>query len=155
VETRKVYVDEYNKAELVCPHCGASRHINVSKLNVNGSPLRIKCICKAIFLASFEFRRSYRKETNFFGYYCIPPFCKDWHEMKVKNISQSGIGFAVHGRHRLKVGDAIKVKFKLDDRSHSDIEKDVIVRRVSSDYLGCEFSCRVQFDKALGFYLMP
>ncbi|MBW1896891.1 MAG: PilZ domain-containing protein [Deltaproteobacteria bacterium] len=73
----------------------------------------------------------------------------------MKNVSRTGIGFAALDPKNLKIDDKIRVKFTLDDRRRSQIQKDAVVRRVIDNYLGCEFDNNIQFDKALGFYLMP
>jgi hypothetical protein len=155
VETRKVYVDQDNTATLVCPNCGLSKTANVTKFKDRKDPLKIRCKCGSSFSVSFEFRRAHRKETNLKGYYCRLPARKDWHEMLVKNISLTGIGFATFTAHNLRKGSEVRVRFTLDDASQSEIEKDVVVRVVKDKYLGGEFRERALFDKALGFYLMP
>ncbi len=67
----------------------------------------------------------------------------------------TGIGFATLIMHNLKKDDKIKVKFTLDNKSRSDVEKDAVVGVVKHNYLGCEFTVPVGFEnKALGFYLM-
>jgi hypothetical protein len=75
--------------------------------------------------------------------------------MIVKNISSMGIGFETYNPHDLAEGDAVRVRFALDDAKRSEIERDVTVRGVRDRYIGGEFSDPNLYDKALGFYLMP
>jgi hypothetical protein len=155
LEIRKVYINEDNTALLVCPHCGTSKNVQVAKYKGRKDPLKVRCTCRSAFHVLFEFRRAYRKQTNLHGDYSKLPACKQWGKMVVKNISLTGIGFSTLTRHNLRKDDELKVKFTLDDKRRSEIEKDVVVRLVEDTYIGCEFTERVQFDKVLGFYLMP
>ena len=151
----KFCVECGKKIELICPKCGLAKIANVAKFKSRKDPLKIRCKCASTFSVTFEFRRAHRKETNLKGYYCGLPACKNWHSMTVRNISQTGIGFSTVISHDLTKGSEVKVKFKLDDAKQSEIKKDVIVRVVKDNYLGCEFKDTAAFDKALGFYLMP
>jgi len=45
--------------------------------------------------------------------------------------------------------------FTLDDIHSSFIKKMVVVKVVRHKYVGCEFSHSNEYDKALGFYLLP
>ena len=140
----------------MCPHCGFSRSVNAAKFKDRRDPVKIRCKCQSAFSVFFEFRRAYRKETHLRGKYSKLPVCEEWGRMVVKNISLTGIGFATFTMPNLKKGDEGTVKFTLDDKRRSDVEKDAVVRVVKDNYLGCEFMEPVGFqDKALGFYLMP
>jgi len=155
VEPQKVYVNPDDTAVIVCPHCGTSKTANVTKFKDRKAPLKIKCKCQSVFSVSFEFRRAHRKETNLRGHYCRIPACKNWHDIMVKNISVTGIGFTTIGSHNLTKDAEVRVKFRLDDAKQSEIQKDAIVRVVKDRYVGCEFTEPALYDKALGFYLMP
>jgi len=158
MEIKKVYIGRDNTAVIVCHHCGFSKRINVLKLNGLKNPVKIRCKCQSVFRVLFEFRRTYRKEIHIEGKYSKFPACKEWGRMVVKDISLTGIGFATLIMHDLKKGDKVKVKFTLDNKSRSDVEKDAVVRVVKDNYLGCKFmvSVSVGFEnKDLRFYLMP
>jgi hypothetical protein len=155
VETQTVYVNQDDTAVLVCPNCGLSKNINVAKFKAGRDSLKIRCKCQSTFSVSFEFRKAHRKKTNLIGYYSRLPACKDSHGMLVKNISQTGIGFATSGPHNLMKGTEFRVTFTLDDAKQSKIEKNVVVRVIEDKYVGCEFTDPSIFDKTLGFYLMP
>ncbi len=155
METQKVYVNQDDTAVLVCPNCGLSKNISVAKFKARRDSLKIRCKCQSTFSVSFEFRRAHRKKTNLKGYYSRLPACKESHGMLVKNISQTGIGFATFAPHNLMKSSEVRVTFTLDDAKQSKIEKDVVVRVIEDKYVGCEFTDPSKFDKALGFYLMP
>jgi hypothetical protein len=75
--------------------------------------------------------------------------------MIVKDVSMGGIGFEAVGSCRIKVEHELKVTFALDDAHSSTIEKNVVVRIVRGKFVGCEFLHAHEYDKALGFYLLP
>jgi hypothetical protein len=55
----------------------------------------------------------------------------------------------------VQVGDKLRVKLTLDKEPPEVIEKDVIVRGINDNYIGCEFIQETGFsDRTLGFYLM-
>jgi hypothetical protein len=115
---------------------------------------------------NLNFRKHYRKDVTIGGYYVtvdeerkqiddrkifntIPVNCQ------VKNISLGGIGFIALDQVRVQVGDKLRVKLTLDKEPPEVIEKDVIVRGISDNYIGCEFIQETGFsDRTLGFYLM-
>jgi hypothetical protein len=154
-EVQKVYVNEDDTAALLCPNCGTSKTANVAKFKNRRDPLKLRCKCGSTFSVSFEFRRAHRKETNLRGYYCRLPAGRDWHDMTVRNISTTGIGFETLRPHGLSKGDKVTVKFTLDDAQQSEIQKDAVVTVAKDKYVGGKFSDPALFDKALGFYLMP
>ena len=155
MEIQKLYIGEDNTAVIVCRHCGLSKRINVVKFKGRQDPVKIRCKCQSTFRVLFEFRGAYRKETCINGKYGKLPACKEWSRMVVKNISITGIGFTTLIMHNLKKDDKVKVKFTLDDKIRSDVEKDAVVRAVRDNYLGCKFTVPVGFEnKALGFYLI-
>jgi hypothetical protein len=158
LETQKVYVGEDNKAALLCPHCGSSKTVDAAKYQDRKDPLEVKCACDSTFQVVFEFRKAFRKTTNLVGHYCTLPRCKGWHEMIVENISPTGLGFKTLAAHGLKEGDQVRAKFRLDDGKRSLVDKDLIVREIRDQQVGCQFASSLQHgtsDKALGFYLMP
>jgi hypothetical protein len=75
--------------------------------------------------------------------------------MIVKDVSMGGIGFETVGGSRIAKGHKLEVTFTLDDTHSSVIKKQVEVRIVRDKFVGCEFVHAHQYDKALGFYLMP
>jgi len=75
--------------------------------------------------------------------------------MIVKDVSMGGIGFEAVGACRVKVEDELEVTFTLDDTHASVIKKLVVVRITRDKFVGCEFVHAHEYDKALGFYLLP
>ena len=153
---QKVFTNKDNTVTLICPHCGINKTLNAAKLKgkISNVTIKIKCACKSIFRVNIEFRKEYRKSTRLEGYYSSLPAGRERNKMIVKNISRTGIGFTTLSMHSLKINDKIRIKFALDDRKRSEIDKEIIVRMVNNKYISSEFADPDLFDKTLGFYLM-
>ena len=160
METLKVYVSlDDDTAVLECPHCGTAKTRYVGKFKGNKRNIRLKCTCQSTFQVSLEFRRAYRKETNTQGYYARLPENADWRKILITDISLNGIGLLAQGVPTLSRGDEFTLRFNLDDRRHSRVEKEAVVRWVKDRDIGCQFTTSVgdddTYDTALNFYLMP
>ena len=153
---QKIFINKDNTVTLICPHCGTNKTVNAAKLKdkISNAPVKIKCACKSIFRIIIEFRKEYRKSTHLEGHYSSLPAGRECDKMIVKNISRTGIGFTTLSMHSLKKNDKIRIKFTLDDRKRSEIDKEIIVRMVNNEYISGEFADSDLPDKALGFYLM-
>ncbi|MCK5230636.1 MAG: hypothetical protein KAR13_10245 [Desulfobulbaceae bacterium] len=153
---QKIFINKDNTVTLVCPHCGTNKTVNAAKLKdkISNATITVKCACKLIFRVNIEFRKKYRKSTHLEGYYSSLPAGRERNTMIVKNISRTGIGFATLSMHSLKKNDKIRIKFTLDDRKRSEIDKEIIVRMVNNEYISGEFADSDSLGKALGFYLM-
>ncbi len=106
-----------------------------------------------------DFRRHFRKETNLEGTYVMLPPAVGKGKLHIHNISQNGIGFTIgfslYGSHAPKPGQKAQVVFQLDNKKRTRIEKLVLIRNVSDNFVGGEFDLSGGFDKDLGFYLRP
>ena len=153
---QKIFINKDNTVTLVCPHCGTNKTLNAAKLKgkISNATIKVKCACKSIFRVNIEFRKEYRKSTRLEGYYSSLPAGRERDKMIVKNISRIGIGFTTLSMHSLKKNDKIRIKFTLDDRKRSEIDKEIIVRMVNNKDISGEFTDPDLFDKTLGFYLM-
>jgi hypothetical protein len=155
MEAQIVRLNPDNIAVIKCPQCGTARTVNAAKLNNPQGPLKARCKCGAVFPVLFEVRKVYRKETRLHGNYVKDSPGEEQGRIIVRNISQSGIGFTTLTEHNLKQGDKVRLKFTLDDKRRSEIEKNGVVRMVNDKSIGCQFTDSDQRDEALGFYLMP
>jgi len=154
-EAQKVFVKQDNMAAIKCPYCKSVRTANVAQYKDQRKVLKVKCACQKVFSITFEFRRMYRKPTNLPGTYVNVTNSEDRGRMVVKNVSMGGIGFSAAGKHRIQKDDELEVEFVLDDKHKSVIRRNVVARMVTPDFVGCEFSNPNEYNKALGFYLMP
>ena len=73
--------------------------------------------------------------------------------MHVQNLSMSGIGFAFQGPCPFMVGDRVKLKFALHDKGLSEIGVKGIVRHITGNHVGCEFTSQIEGLGALRSFL--
>jgi len=164
VNLQKLFVSPDNKISIKCPHCWHSRVINIANLLVHQKLLRIKCQCESIFKVELEFRKKKRKNTNLDGYFYnptqekIPDLSQETHiravNCTIRNLSMNGIGFVTLKRHNINKDDKLVVTFILDTATRFLIKKNVLVRVVNGNYIGCEFLEEEQNDPNLGFYVL-
>ena len=100
-----------------------------------------------------DFRQHYRKETNLDGIYSNLSNEKEKGEMQVINLSANGIGITVQESDTFSVGDQLELNFALDDDKQSDIKVAVIVRHITDNNVGCEFTSKIKNSIALQAYL--
>ena len=155
MEPQKVFVKEDGTTVIKCPSCRHARTVSVEKFKEKKKILKIKCSCRQSYLVSLELRKMYRKSTNLKGSYINNSLNNEVGMMIVKDVSMGGIGFEATGGHRIKKNHELEVKFTLDDIHSSVIKRQVEVRTVNNNYVGCEFAYAHEYNKALGFYLLP
>ena len=155
METHKVFVREDGSTVLKCPYCGHARTVSVKHVKDNKKTIKVRCLCKKSYSVALEYRRLFRKNTSLKGKYKNLTLNDESGLMTVEDVSMGGIGFEAVGNCRIKVEHELKVTFTLDDTHSSVIKKDVVVRIVRGSFVGCEFLHAHEYDKALGFYLLP
>ena len=154
MQAYKSFVKTNNTASIRCPNCALVKNIPVGKFRNSQHTLRTRCQCDTIFLVALDFRRHFRKPTTIDGVYTIIGGC-DGGTMQVDNISRSGVGFSLSGRHHITVGQKAFLNFTLNDKKRTELTKKVIVRRIHNENIGCEFANMNQIGKDLGFFLQP
>ncbi|MBP7518080.1 MAG: PilZ domain-containing protein, partial [Desulfobulbus sp.] len=116
--------------------------------------LAIRCRCGHVYSVLLDFRRHFRNPTSLAGTYVSrDPAGPGGGVIRILNISRSGVGFTVSGRHRILPGQELQIEFQLTDRNRTVIKKQAVVRTVQENTVGCEFLCAGELDKALGFFL--
>jgi len=153
----KVYITSDQMANFVCPKCGRSKRVDVSRYAnldrlVN---VKVKCPCGYAYTSLLEKRKKYRRATNLHGSYIRIIAGKEMSQglMTVKNLSATGMKLHVGCNHGCEVGDALQVEFHLDDTQRSLIIKQVVVRNIYPSEIGTELAPTETVDKAIGFYL--
>jgi hypothetical protein len=144
-----------NQAEITCPQCHKTWTLNVAKFRSSKRRIKAKCACGCLFDISefsIDLRRFYRKKTNLRGTYSNVEMNKTGF-MRVKNVSYSGISFELEKKAEIAVGDALGVRFVLDDGQKTEIQRTVRVKSVSDNLIGAEFSDTQVFDIELCYYL--
>jgi hypothetical protein len=155
MEQQKVFVREDGTTVVKCPYCALARTVSVQKFKEKKQTLKIKCCCKKSYSVTLEFRKTYRKSTSLKGSYINLTLENETGLMMVKDVSMGGIGFEVIGKNHIEKGHELVVTFTLDDTHSSVIKKQVVARIVVGNFVGCEFLHAHEYDKALGFYLLP
>ena len=154
--SRKIYVRPDNTAVITCPHCNRQKTVPVGSYMGSKSRVKIKCGCKNVFTVNLEFRKKNRKETNLRGKFTNHSK-KDFRgDIVVKNLSLGGLEFVSMDVDKFEIDDEITVSFKLDNEERTTIKKEVIVKDLRDNTVGCEFQKSSEFapDKELGFYIM-
>jgi hypothetical protein len=152
---QKAYVREDGTTVLMCPYCGHARTVSVALLKEKKKVITVKCSCEKTYTVNLEQRKLYRKNTNLNGSYINFSRDNEKGKMIVRDISMGGIGFKVLGECNIEKDDELEVTFTLDDTHSSVIKKQVVTRIVQGNYVGCEFLHHFEYDKALGFYILP
>ncbi len=155
MEMQKAFVREDGTTVLKCPHCRHARTVSVAKIKEKKKVIKVKCSCQKSYSVSLELRKMYRKETSLKGSYVNLSQKNESGLMIVKDVSMGGIGFQAVGGNRIKNEDELEVTFTLDDTHSSVIKKQVVVRIVRDQFVGCEYMHAQEYNKALGFYLLP
>jgi hypothetical protein len=156
VTKARVFVEHDNIAVITCPQCRKTKDINVSrfkgKINV-----RIKCSCGNTSRIQLEYRRHFRKETDLQGFYQVVPQNEkpgDSGLMTVVNLSRNGVRLKLNKPvHSFDVGDFINIRFNLDDRDGTFVDRDIVVQNINLPYVGGEFRRPSDTDSLIGFYL--
>ena len=162
---QNINVTKDKRVTLSCPDCLLVREISVEKLMGDKHFLTVKCPCGTTYAINLNFRKHYRKDVSLSGHYTDNDVDVDWVDAgnltsvpincRIKNISMGGVGFTSLRHVRVKLGDILKIKFTLDKVPPEIIEKEVVVRTIRDDYIGCEFTQESGYsDRTLGFFLM-
>ena len=153
--SRKIYVSSDDTGVISCPHCGRQKTVPVGSYK-GKVRVKIKCGCNNVFIGELDFRKKFRKKTNLPGKFTNHSRKNTRGDIIAKNLSMNGLGFTTMDINKLQKGDEITVSFKLDNANKTTIKKELIVRNIHENAVGCEFekSCQYALDADLGFYLM-
>ena len=153
--TNKAFVKDDSQATIVCPACSSAKTISVEAFRHKQHVLKVKCKCDYSFSLQLEFRQFFRKDTDLQGVYDAKPPARGGGIVNVINLSLQGACFEARGVHGIKVGQKGSIVFTLDNRKETVLYRQVIIRSVDRNRIGCEFVEERAFDKELGFYLLP
>ena len=154
--SRKVYVRPDDTAVISCPHCNCQKTVPVGSCKGSKCRVKIKCKCGDVFPVDLEFRKKVRKKVKLLGKFTNYSQKNIRGDIIVKDLSMSGVQFVTMDIEKLKIGDEITVSFKLDNAERSTIKKEVIVKNINKNNVGCEFEMSSEYapDGPLGFYIM-
>ena len=148
------YAYTNNQATIVCPICDFKKKIDAVPYKTVNRALKVKCICGEVFRCVIEFRKCYRKKVNLSGEHFSKKTGKRG-VFRVEEISMGGMKFTSLDPHGIGKGDALEVKFLLDDPDKTEINKRAVVLRVEDLTVAIKFTDKNGWDKQLGFYMMP
>lgn len=154
---QKVYVSPEGLAVIRCPVCSFEKSTRIDSSVIREKDIRnnctVRCTCQNTFAINLEFRRDFRKDSNFNGEFMHLPTGNPRGNLTVVNISQNGIGLRIEGSTQFELGAEILILFTLDGSNDSLIEKRAVIRVAKQDYIGCEFLGSFPLGKTLGAYL--
>ena len=156
LQAKKSYIRPDNTAVITCPHCGRQKTIHVESFKQHKSKLKVKCACNNMFTVDLEFRKRVRKPVSLKGTYTNHSQNNSKGNIRVKNVSVSGLEFSTVDIDNFKEGDELTLNFNLDDEHRAEIRKEATVVAVRTATIGCEFagSGNIAFDGPLGLYIM-
>lgn len=149
----RVFVSPNGRAAVQCPHCNYVKHLKVAEHLMN-KPIRIRCVCEKSFVQLFDSRASYRRIVELPGE--ITNFKDERRAISVTSLSLNGVGFRMGmAKPNMLIDDLVYIKFRLDNKHLSWITATIIIRRISGNNIGADFSkiC-IHNKKLIGFYLM-
>lgn len=156
----KVYINKDNAATFVCPKCQRSKTVDVSHYIKVPRPVKVKCRCSCghAYTVLLERRRHYRKAASLPGVYTHLAAGKqiDRGPMNIIDLSRNGLKLrpVSDTKGNFKVGEKLLVEFQLDDETKSRLKKEVVVKTVTSQFIGTEFVSENYYENSLGFYLL-
>ncbi len=155
---KKVFINDDNKADIICPDCRSVKTLDISlyKESSTASIMKFECSCGHTSMILVERRKFYRKGTNISGIYISG--VEEEQPMTVKDLSLIGLKFKTESDIKITVGDKLFVKFPLDDEETVFVRKEAVVKSVSDEFIGAEF-CTTDpespSDEAIRFYVIP
>ena len=155
MSVQKSFVNPDGIAIIKCPQCGIVKNLDAKKFQGKQHALNVRCSCGHAWNLQLDFRRHYRKETKLPGTYKLEAPGSGGGLVTILNISRNGVGFSLSGPHVIKIGQKVRLRFTLDDKKHTLIDKLAVIRAIKGAYIGCELSDAQVFQKDLGFYLRP
>jgi hypothetical protein len=155
MKAQNVFVREDGTTVLKCPFCRHAHIVSVQKIKDKKKVINVKCSCQEYYSVNLELRKMYRKNTSLNGRYVNLSLNNENGRMIVKDVSMGGIGFEAVGGNYIKKDNELEVTFTLDDTHSSVIKKQVVIKMVRDKFVGCEYVQAREYDKGLGFYLLP
>jgi len=149
---KKVYVDENNRARVICPECGFKKNVDAMNFRDTKSMVKGKCKCSEGFDFTLEYRKHYRKKVKLPGEYIVRK-SGEIGEIIIRELSLTGIRFESMKPHQISTDDILDMKFKLDNPLRSEIRRLAKVIWIDKRNVGAQFNETKLFETDLSFYL--
>jgi len=112
--------------------------------------LKVTCACGHDFSVTLERRLHIRKKANLKG---TLMFKAKKYDIRITDISRYGLKIITEKPIDVQDGEKLIIDFVLDDAGQSQVEKEVIVRKINGANIGVEFSSHDHYDR-FGPYLL-
>ncbi len=134
------YINQTGLIPIECPYCNRVKQVAAEKIPAKKRKLKIKCTCEKTFSTQIEYRRKYRKPTSIIGELLLPETGKgNAVACQIHNLSQKGVGIQFFTGTQLREQDTILVRFHLDNKKRTLIEKKARIAHVGKECIGTEF----------------
>lgn len=156
-KVQKIFVTKSQTASIICNACEQTTTMSVSKFMGLDKVARLKfnCKCGYSFPILLERRTYVRKNVTFKGtlHFQKKEYSIVVVDIVVMDMSRYGLKLKLLSHTGLKVGQNVVVDFFLDDKTHSKVSKEVIIRNINPPHVGVEFLYHDHFDK-FGAYIL-
>lgn len=152
---QKIFMAKDGSATFVCPACGRERVFDARAFLDKDPRFDIRCSCGQITPVLLEFRKYFRKKVRLLGF-CTVERTGQEYPIEVRDVSLEGVGFALADKTvvpDMLPGDVVEVRFRLDNRAKSLVERRGEIRPLRGEFIGVELF-PVAYDKDLGGYLL-
>ena len=148
----KVYVNENNRALIICPKCGFEKNVDANRFRKIKNKVKGKCKCSEGFDFTLEYRKHYRKMVQLPCEYIVLKRGEKG-EAIIWELSVTGIRFETIRPNKISKDDILDVKFKLDNPLRSEIRRFAKVVWVKNRNVGAQFDDTQFYKKDIGFYM--
>ena len=149
----KTYIGPGNKVVITCPHCGQQKVVLASSFKKHNHKFKVKCYCKKTFMVHLEFRKNIRKKTELKGTYINHSQNDRSGVLSIEDVSMTGLAFTCYAVKNFKEGDELSITFNLDDSRRTEISKNVIVKDIRQNSVGCAYESAERAFSPLGYYI--
>ncbi len=150
---RTLYPASDGQVTFVCPICGHERTLTQQEREKYPTRFDLDCKCSERYQCLVEYRKHYRKKVHLHGSYSQEE-SRNRGETQIKDLSLKGVGFVTATPHHLKLGDVVRVRFRLDNQQQTEIHRPVEIRFIKGRFIGAQFLDTLSYEKDIGFYLL-
>lgn len=153
MKTVRVFVGKGDTTAITCPFCEKTIEVSVGKFKGLRHTIVTKCSCQQRFNVELNFRQNHRKKVKLIGdVQNVSTGSGKWRKVMVLDLSMVGLRFRLFEAADIEKGHVLRLRFTLDNKKATEIEKEVGVLNNKGDQFGCEFLI-MDYEKELGFYL--
>ena len=133
----KVYVVGKEKADVICPSCGAAKAIIFADTDMSQN-YEIECVCTNTILVIFEKRRTLRGRVLLTGTCFSKSDPPEGTTVKILNLSRTGMLFLKDIGDKPELNETIRFRFR-PKVSNNVIRCTALVRNIDGNSIGAKF----------------